>query len=463
MNNFNFYNPTRLLFGEGMIAQLTEQIPADRRILVTFGGGSVKTNGVYDQVMKALEGRDFIEFWGIESNPDIDTLKKAISLGKEKQVNFLLAVGGGSVIDGTKLIAAGLCYEGDAWDLVVRGHATETVPLGTVLTLPATGSEMNNGAVISRRSTHEKYPFYAKHPVFSVLDPTVTYSLPDYQIACGLADTFVHVMEQYMTRAGESDLMDRWSESILRTLVQIAPKIKEDKQNYTLMSEFMLCATMALNGFIAMGVSEDWCTHMIGHELTALHGLTHGQTLAIVFPGTLRTLADKKQNKILQYGERIWGITSGVPGMRIARTIEKTEEFFKSLGLKTRLEEAGIGDETIAEITRRFDERDVHFGEDQDVTSDVARQILLNCKTPEQPAPEEDIKMVILTSFKGNVRAHMMQDLLKAAHIESVIQGEYTAQVLAYIPGMEVKVLVFEKDYDRAYEILKASFPEKAL
>lgn len=258
MNNFNFYNPTRLLFGEGMIAQLTEQIPADRRILVIFGGGSVKTNGVYDQVMKALEGRDFIEFWGIESNPDIDTLKKAISLGKEKQVNFLLAVGGGSVIDGTKLIAAGLCYEGDAWDLVVRGHATETVPLGTVLTLPATGSEMNNGAVISRRSTHEKYPFYAKHPVFSVLDPTVTYSLPDYQIACGLADTFVHVMEQYMTRAGESDLMDRWSESILRTLVQIAPKIKEDKQNYALMSEFMLCATMALNGFIAMGVSEDW-------------------------------------------------------------------------------------------------------------------------------------------------------------------------------------------------------------
>lgn len=255
-----------------------------------------------------------------------------------------------------------------------------TIPLGTVLTIPATGSEMNNGAVISRRETHEKYPFYADYPVFSILDPTVTFSLPDFQIACGLADTFVHVMEQYMTKSNESYLMDRWSESILRTLVQIAPLIKENKQDYHLMSEFMMSATMALNGFIAMGVSQDWATHMIGHELTALHGMTHGQTLAIVFPGTLRTLADKKRDKILQYGERIWGVTSGVPSARIALTIDKTEEFFKNLGLKTRLGEAGIGDDTIEEIARRFDERGAAFGEDGDVTGEVARRILQNCK-----------------------------------------------------------------------------------
>ena len=310
----------------------------------------------------------------------IDTLKKAIAIGKEKNIDFLLAVGGGSVIDGTKLISAGIPYEGDAWELVKKGSSQVTIPLGTVLTIPATGSEMNNGAVISRRETHEKYPFYADYPVFSILDPTVTFSLPDFQIACGLADTFVHVMEQYMTKSNESYLMDRWSESILRTLVQIAPLIKENKQDYHLMSEFMMSATMALNGFIAMGVSQDWATHMIGHELTALHGMTHGQTLAIVFPGTLRTLADKKRDKILQYGERIWGVTSGVPSARIALTIDKTEEFFKNLGLKTRLGEAGIGDDTIEEIARRFDERGAAFGEDGDVTGEVARRILQNCK-----------------------------------------------------------------------------------
>lgn len=396
------------------IPNLSQQIPADKRIMITFGGGSVKTNGVYEQVIQALEGRDYTEFWGIESNPDISTLKKAIESGKEKNIDFLLAVGGGSVIDGTKLISAGIPYDGDAWELVKKGSAQNTIPLGTVLTIPATGSEMNNGAVISCRETHEKYPFFSSHPVFSILDPTVTFSLPDYQIACGLADTFVHVMEQYMTKTNESYLMDRWSESILRTLVQIAPQIKENKQDYHLMSEFMMSATMALNGFIAMGVSEDWATHMIGHELTALHGMTHGQTLAIVFPGTLRTLADKKRDKILQYGERIWGVTSGVPSVRVSLTIEKTEEFFRNLGLKTRLDEAGIGDDTIEEIVRRFNERGAAYGEDGDVTGEVARRILQNCKSKKETTDTEgtSMKTVILTSFKSDVRAHMLQDQL---------------------------------------------------
>lgn len=210
MENFIFQNPTKLIFGKGMIARLAKEIPAGRRILVTFGGGSVKGNGVYEQVREALKGFEVIEFWGIESNPKIETLRKAIQLGKENQVDFLLAVGGGSVIDGTKLIAAGLLYEGDAWDLVLKGRAKAALPLATVLTLPATGSEMNDGAVISRIETAEKYPFHSEFPVFSILDPSVTFTLPVYQIACGIADTFVHVMEQYLTTPGQSRLMDRW-------------------------------------------------------------------------------------------------------------------------------------------------------------------------------------------------------------------------------------------------------------
>lgn len=380
MENFIFQNPTKLIFGKGMIARLAKEIPASKRVLVTFGGGSVKKNGVYDQVREALKNFEVIEFWGIESNPKIETLREAIKLGKENQVDYLLAVGGGSVVDGTKLIAAGLLYDGDAWDLVLKGRAEASLPLATVLTLPATGSEMNSGAVISRKETAEKYAFYSNYPVFSILDPTVTFTLPPYQVACGIADTFVHVMEQYMTTPGQSRLMDRWAEGILHTLVEIAPEILQKQDDYDLMAEFMLCATMGLNGFIAMGVRQDWATHMIGHELTALHGLTHGATLAIVLPGLLRTLKSKKLDKLVQYGERIWGITVGEPGQRAEQAIEKTEAFFHNLGLPTRLEEAQIGEETILEIERRFNDRKVGFGEDQDVTGSIARQILESCK-----------------------------------------------------------------------------------
>lgn len=380
MNNFIFQNPTRLIFGKGMIAELAKAIPANKRIMVTFGGGSVKKNGVYEQIQKALQGREYIEFWGIEPNPDIETLRKAITLGKEHNTDFLLAVGGGSVLDGTKLISAGLKYDGDAWDLVKKGAYHDTVPLGSVLTLPATGSEMNSGAVISRHETQEKYPFYSNYPVFSILDPETTFSLPPHQIACGLADTFVHVMEQYLTTPGQSRLMDRWAEGILKTLIEIAPQIREKQHNYDIMADFMLSATMGLNGFIAMGVTQDWCTHMIGHELTALHGLTHGATLAIVFNGTLRTLRTQKKDKILQYGEQVWGITEGDASVRIEKTIEKTEAFFQSLGLSTRLSEENIPESTILEIERRFNERHAAFGEAENVDGAIARKILENCK-----------------------------------------------------------------------------------
>ncbi|MEG2240848.1 MAG: iron-containing alcohol dehydrogenase [Alistipes sp.] len=380
MDNFIFQNPTKLVFGKGMIANLATLIPTDKHIMVTFGGGSVKHNGVYNEVVKALEGHNYIEFWGIEPNPAIETLREAIALGKEHKIDFLLSVGGGSVLDGTKLIAAGLLYEGDAWDLVLKGSATETIPQGTVLTLPATGSEMNRGAVISRHESKEKYAFYGNYPQFSILDPQKTFTLPAHQVACGLADTFVHVMEQYMTTTEQSALMDRWAEGILQTVIDIAPKIRKNQCDYNLMADFMLSATMGLNGFIALGVSQDWATHMIGHELTALHGLTHGATLAIVFNGTLRTLREQKRSKLLQYGARVWQLTDGTEEERLDRTIAKTEEFFRSLGLSTRLSEEQIGEPTIAEIERRFNHAKVAYGEKANVTGTVARQILENCK-----------------------------------------------------------------------------------
>lgn len=367
-----------------MITNLATEISADKKIMVTFGSGSVKTNGVYEQVCKALEGKDVTEFWGIESNPKIETLRKAIELGKEKNIDFILAVGGGSVIDGTKLIAAGLLYEGDAWELVKEGKVEKSIPFGTVLTLPATGSEMNSGAVISNGETKEKFAFYSNYPEFSVLDPEVTFSLPPYQIACGIADTFVHVMEQYLTKANQSRMMDRWAEGILMLLTTIAPIIKknieEEVNDYDVMAEFMLSSTMGLNGFISMGVPQDWGTHMIGHELTALTGMTHGATLAIVLPGLLRTLVDVKREKLIQYGERIWGITTGLPETRAMQAIDKTEEFFRSLGLNTRLGEANVSNEVITEIERRFNERNVAFGENQNITGRIARDILLTCK-----------------------------------------------------------------------------------
>lgn len=377
MKNFTFQNPVKLIFGRGTIAKLAEEIPAGKKIMVTFGGGSVRKNGVYDQVVAALKGRDFIEFWGIEPNPKIETLRKAIAQGKQAGVDFLLAVGGGSVLDGTKLIAAGIPYAGDAWELVLdEDKIGEVVPFADVMTLPATGSEMNAGAVISNLATTEKFAFHHSFPRFSILDPETTFSLPPFQVAVGIADTFVHVMEQYLTVAGVSPLMDRWAEGILQTLVEVAPKVRADQHDYEAMSDYMLCATMALNGFIAMGVPQDWATHMIGHELTALHGTTHGQTLVIVMPALMGVMREQKAEKILQYGERVFGIVAGTPEERIEATIAATEAFFRSLGLATRLGELQIGQQTIDEIERRFDERGTVLGEKGNITGKVARRIL---------------------------------------------------------------------------------------
>lgn len=377
MYNFEFQNPTKLIFGKGTIARIKDEIPAGTKLMLTFGGGSVKKNGVYEQVIDALKGYDVVEFWGIEPNPKVETLRKAIELGKRENVDFILAVGGGSTLDGTKLIACGIKYDGDAWELVLDNSLVKSgVPFASVMTMPATGSEMNSGAVISNLATKEKFAFYSYYPKFSVLDPEVTYSIPEYQVSCGIADTFVHVMEQYLTTTGINSLMDRWAEGLLMNLIDIAPGIAEDHKNYDLMSQYMLSATMGLNGFIAMGVPQDWATHMIGHELTALHGVTHGESLAIVLPATMTVLSEQKKLKILQYGERVWGITEGSESERITKAIEKTEQFFRLLGLKTRLHELNIGEETIAEIERRFNERGVKLGECKNITGTVARAIL---------------------------------------------------------------------------------------
>ncbi len=379
MKNFIFQNPTKLIFGKGQIARLNDLIPDDVNLMITYGGGSVTRNGIYDQVKAALAGRKFIEFWGIEPNPQVETLRRAIDLGKSENVNYLLAVGGGSVLDGTKLIAAGIASDEDAWNIVLRGFAGKQIPFASVLTVPATGSEMNGGAVITRAGTKEKFAFGGDYPQFSILDPEVTYSLSEHQVACGLADAYTHVLEQYLTTPGQSRLMDRWAEGILLSVIEIAPKIKENQCDYDLMADYMLAATLALNDFIRMGISQDWATHMIGHELTALHGTTHGHSLAIVMPGTLRVLKEQKHEKLLQYGKRIFGITGGSEQERVDKAIAKTEEFYRSLGLTTRLSEEKIGVETIETIAKRFNDRGVAFGENRNVTGDVAREILLSC------------------------------------------------------------------------------------
>lgn len=379
MKNFIFQNPTRLVFGKGQIAKLSELLPDNVNLMLTFGGGSVTKNGLYDQVKEALKGRNYMEFWGIEANPQVETLRRAIQTGKENNINYLLAVGGGSVLDGTKLIAAGIASEHDAWDIVMDIVAEKQIPFASVMTVPATGSEMNGAAVISRAETQEKYGFFGNYPEFSILDPEVTYSLSDHQIACGLADAYTHVLEQYLTTPGQSRIMDRWAEGVLLSVKEIAPEIKKDPRNYDLMADYMLSATLALNDFIRMGITQDWATHQIGHELTALHGTTHGHSLAIVMPGTMSVLKEQKKEKLLQYGERIFGITGGSEEERADKAIEMTEAFYRSLGLTTRLSEEGIGKETIEMIARRFNERDASYGENQNVTGDVTREILESC------------------------------------------------------------------------------------
>jgi NADP-dependent alcohol dehydrogenase len=379
MNNFSYYNPVKIIFGQGTISKLSQEIPAGSNILLIYGGGSIKKNGVYDQVTEALKGFQWKEFSGIEPNPHFETCMKAVELIRKENINFLLAVGGGSVVDATKFIAAAVHFEGNEWDILSKASPiTQAVPFGCILTLPATGSEMNGGAVITRNSTHEKLAFSSNltFPVFSILDPETTYSLPERQTTNGIIDAFVHVCEQYLTYPANAPVQDRFSEGILLTLTEEGPKVFKNPNDYTTRANIMWAATMALNGLIACGVPEDWTTHMIGHEITAFHGLDHGQTLAIVLPGVWTVMRENKGDKLIQMGERVFNIKSGSREERIDKTIEATEQFFRSVGVKTRLSEYGLKEDMIEPIVQRFVERGWKLGEKHDITPDKIREIL---------------------------------------------------------------------------------------
>ncbi|MEH1776099.1 MAG: iron-containing alcohol dehydrogenase [Nostoc sp.] len=380
MENFVFYNPVKILFGKGQIANIAAEIPVDAKILIIYGGGSIKTNGVYDQVKSALAGRNVVEFGGIEPNPHLETLLKAVEIVRNEGIDFLLAVGGGSVLDGTKFIAAAVPFVGDPWDILAKNAPVKAaVPFGTVLTLPATGSEMNTNSVVTKWETQEKLPFSSPlvFPRFSVLDPETTFSLPVRQISNGIVDAYTHVMEQYLTFPVNAPLQDRMAESILKTLIEEGPKTLANPQDYDARANVMWSATLALNGLIGAGVPQDWATHMIGHELTALHGLDHAQTLAIVLPSTLSIRRDRKWQKLLQYAERVWGIVDGSEEERVTEVIAKTRNFFESVGVRTRLSDYGVGLDTIPVIIERFEKRGtVALGEYKDVNSQVVEQIL---------------------------------------------------------------------------------------
>lgn len=382
MKNFIYANPTKIIFGKGMIANIASEIPVSSKVLMLYGSGSIKANGVYDQVMNALQNHEVLEFSGIEPNPHYETCLKAVEMIKKHDIDFLLAVGGGSVLDATKFIAAAAQFVGqNPWDILVKhGNNIEAaLPFGAVITLPATGSEMNSGGVITRASTEEKLAFSSSNtfPQFSVLDPETTYSLPRKQISNGIVDAFVHVIEQYLTTGTENNpLQDYMAESILKVLVHEAPTLMQDDHDYESRANFMWAATWALNGWIACGVEEDWATHMIGHELTALYGLDHAQTLAIVLPGLLQVMKVQKAKKISQLGKTIFNIHEANENAQLDLTIQAIEQFFNSVGVKTHLSDYGLNAESITPIVDRFRERGWKLGERENIAADQVNEIL---------------------------------------------------------------------------------------
>ena len=382
MNNFDFHNPTHIVFGKGRIADIGKHVPAQAKVLILVGGSSAEKTGTLAEVQQALGERQHATFSGIEPNPSFDTVMKAVQRVKDGGYDFLLAVGGGSVIDAAKFIAAAALFEGDPWTILLKRGAniTQALPFGAVLTLPATGSEMNNGSVITRRDIGAKLPFRSSRlfPKFSVLDPTKTYTLPTQQLANGVVDAFVHTVEQYLTYPVNAPLQDRFAESILQTLIDIGPRLLTAPEPvYDDRASLMWAATLALNGLIGAGVPQDWSTHMIGHELTALHNIDHARTLAIVLPAMLQERRVQKGAKLLQYGERVWGINTGTDEERITATIDKTRDFFERMGIPTRLSAYGLAADAIDIVIRQLEEHGMSkLSEHGDVTLDVSRRVL---------------------------------------------------------------------------------------
>jgi len=381
MQNFDYYNPTHIVFGKDRLAELNTLIPQGAKVLVLYGGGSVKRFGTLDKVLSNLGDREVVEFGGIEPNPQFDTLMKAVEIVREQNIDFLLAVGGGSVMDGTKFVAAAAPFEGDEASLLTHGFAPlpidTSVPLAVVATLPATGSEMNMGAVVSYQGG--KFPVMSplNFPKFSILDPSLTFTLPKTQISNGIVDAFIHIVEQYVTYPANTLVQDRTSEGLLKTLIEVGPTTLEQPENYEARSSLVWSATWALNGFIGAGAPQDWTTHMIGHELTALFGIDHGQSLAIIQPSVWKLRKDKKRAKLLQYAERVWEITEGSEDERIDSAINKTREFFESLGVKTRLSEYGIERHQIDDVITALEKHGMTaLSETGDITIDISRQII---------------------------------------------------------------------------------------
>lgn len=385
MQDFNFYNPTQIIFGQDRLSELNQLVPSDAKVLLIYGGHSAKKYGTIDKVKAGLGNREVLEFGGVEANPEFDTLMKAVDLAKSERVDFLLAVGGGSVMDGTKFISLAIHYEKEANDILFHGFggvpATKATPLGCIVTLPATGSESNMGAVVTYKN--QKYPVMSAltFPKFSFLDPTFTQTLPKEQIANGVADAFIHVVEQYITLPVDARVQDRMSEGILKTLIEIGEETYKDHDNLKARKNFMWSATMALNGLIGAGVPQDWSTHMIGHELTALYGIAHGRTLAIVLPSLLRERKDKKHAKLLQFAQRVWDITEGSEDEQIDQAIDKTEKFFNSLGIVTHLSHYNIDEAGIDKVITNLEKMGMTaLSETQDLGLDTVRKILISTK-----------------------------------------------------------------------------------
>ena len=381
MNQFNFYNPTKIIFGRDRFNELNHLVPKDAKVLVLYGGGSVKKFGTLDRVLAALPNREILEFGGIEANPRYETLMKAVDLVRAEKIDFLLAVGGGSVIDGTKFIALASYYEGDGLDLLrdrsITANLKQALPLAAVLTLAATGSEMNRGGVVSSPIGKLGFGNDLVFPKFSLVDPSLTFTLPETQVANGVVDTFVHVMEQYMTYPAEGRFQDRTSEGILKTLIEIGRATIDNPTDYDLRANLVWCATMGLNGLIGAGVPQDWATHRIGHELTALFGIDHDKTLAIIMPSLWNIMRETKREKLLQYGERVLNITTGSEENRIDQIIETTRQFFESLGIKTRLSDYGIGADQIDSILAALESHHMTaLGERGEITLEISRKIL---------------------------------------------------------------------------------------
>lgn len=382
MLNFDYHNPTRIVFGQGRIADLAKLVPANARVLILVGGASAEKTGTLGEVREALGTRQHSTFSGIEPNPSFETAMKAVQQVREGGFDFLLAVGGGSVIDATKFIAAAALFDGDPWTILTSwgSKVTQALPFGTVLTLPATGSEMNEGAVITRRDIGAKRPFRSPKvfPLFSVLDPTKTYTLPPAQIANGVVDAFVHTIEQYLTYPVNAAVQDRFAEGLLQTLIEIGPRLlRAPSPVYDDRANLMWTATLALNGLIGAGVPQDWATHMIGHELTALHNIDHARTLAIVLPALLEERRTQKHAKLLQYGERVWGITTGSEEERVSAAIAKTRAFFEAMGIPTRLKDYGLGAEVIDIVIRQLEAHGMtQLSEHRDLSPDISRRIL---------------------------------------------------------------------------------------